>query len=198
MMKLTERKRENTVDAAIQEFREHGFLGAKTTRIAKRAGVSSRTLYNHFETKEALFDAVSEILLERHATSEPVDYDPSVALEQQLTQALTRYVEALTDETAIGLNRMVMSEMLRDLERAQRFFAETACHDNPVTGLVAQAMEAGALRWADPMFATQQLLAMVKNFYFWPVFFLDQRTDTDEPMAQCVAMFLSFYGREDN
>ncbi len=49
-MKLTELKRESIIKAAIEEFREHGFLGAKTTRIAKKAHVSSRTLYNHFDS----------------------------------------------------------------------------------------------------------------------------------------------------
>ena len=38
-MKLTEKKRWSIIEAAIEEFREQGFLGAKTTRIAKRAGV---------------------------------------------------------------------------------------------------------------------------------------------------------------
>ena len=67
-MKRTEKKRKDIIDAAIDEFKEQGFLGAKTTSIAKKANVSSRTLYNHFESKEALFDAISEIMLEQKLT----------------------------------------------------------------------------------------------------------------------------------
>ncbi|WP_367648090.1 helix-turn-helix domain-containing protein [Ruegeria arenilitoris] len=63
------------MEAAVEEFREHGFHGANTTRIAKRAGVSSRTLYNHFESKDALFEAIAQIMIERNCVMAPVPYD---------------------------------------------------------------------------------------------------------------------------
>ncbi|ABW27678.1 TetR/AcrR family transcriptional regulator [Acaryochloris marina] len=124
-MKLTERKRESIIEAAIEEFREQGFLGAKTTRIAKLAGVSSRTLYNHFETKEALFDVVSEIMLARSNVMSPVSYDPSHGLEEQLIDALEKYIGVITNGDAIGLQRIVISEFLRDLERSRTIFCES-------------------------------------------------------------------------
>lgn len=192
-MKLTDKKRQNIIDAAICEFRKNGFLAAKTTQIAKRAGVSSRTLYNHFETKEALFDAITEILIERNSAMDPVSYDASRDLSEQLTEALKRYVVVLTEPEAIGLNRMVISEFLRDLDRSRRFFAETASHDYPVTQLVTEAISAGALREADPVFATGQLLAMVKNFYFWPEFLLGEAQPVDGILEECVAMFMAYY-----
>lgn len=192
-MKLTDKKRQNIIEAAISEFRENGFLVAKTTQIAKRAGVSSRTLYNHFETKEALFDAITEILIARNSAMDPVSYDASRDLSEQLTEALRRYVVVITDPEAIGLNRMVISEFLRDLDRSRRFFAETASHDYPVTQLVTEAMKAGALRQADPVFATGQLLAMVKNFYFWPEFLLGEAQPAEGILEECVAMFMAYY-----
>ena len=73
-MKRTEKKRKDIIDAAIDEFEEQGFLGAKTTSIAKKANVSSRTLYNHFESKEALFEAISQIMLEQNRSMEPVPH----------------------------------------------------------------------------------------------------------------------------
>ncbi|MES0810147.1 TetR/AcrR family transcriptional regulator [Roseibium sp. SCPC15] len=192
-MKLTEKKRENIIEAAIAEFREQGFLGANTTRIAKRAGVSSRTLYNHFESKEDLFHAITDIMIARNSAMAPVDYDPDRALDDQLIEALERYVAVITDEEAIGLNRMVISEFLRDLDRSRAFFAEAAAHDYPVTKLIADAMEAGALRKADAGYAAGQLLALVKNFFFWPDFLLGEKQNTDGIMKDCVAMFLSYY-----
>ena len=192
-MKLTEKKRKNIIDAAIEEFRENGFLGAKTTQIAKRAGVSSRTLYNHFETKEALFDAITEIMLERICAMSPVPYDPNCELNAQLVDAMERYVEVITDEEAMGLTRMVISEFLRDLERSRQFFAETAAHDYPVTQLISDAMEAGALRKAEPVLAASQLIGLIKNFYFWPIFLIGETAQTEGVLEDCVAMFLAHY-----
>lgn len=192
-MKLTEKKRKDIVEAAIEEFRENGFLAAKTTSIAKRAGVSSRTLYNHFETKEALFDEITQIMIGRNQIMAPVEYDPSRPLDEQLTEALERFVGVITDPVSMGLNRMVISEFLRDLDRSRAFFAENAAHDYPMTQLVSQAMEAGVLRKSDPVFATGQLLALVKNFFYWPEFLLGEKQETDGIMQECVAMFLSHY-----
>ncbi|MEM1224026.1 MAG: TetR/AcrR family transcriptional regulator [Verrucomicrobiota bacterium] len=192
-MKLTERKRESIIEAAIAEFRAQGFLGAKTTRIAKLAGVSSRTLYNHFETKEALFDVVSEIMLARSNVMSPVSYDPSRGLEEQLIETLARYIDVITHSDSIGLQRIVISEFLRDLERSRTFFSKAATHDYPVTKLISEAMDAGGLRKADPEYAANQLLGLVKSFFFWPEFLLGEKPETNGIMQDCVAMFLSHY-----
>lgn len=192
-MKLTEKKRESIIEAAIEEFRIHGFLGAKTTRIAKRASVSSRTLYNHFESKEALFQAISKIMVERNTAMRPVTYQLDRPLKEQLVETLERYVEIITEEKAIGLNRMVISELLRDMERSKAFFAEMTTHDYPVTQLIKDAMAAGALRSADPGFAANQLLGLVKTFFFWPEFLLGEKMPMEGVMQDCVSMFLTYY-----
>lgn len=194
-MKLTDVKRQNIIDAAIEEFREQGFLGAKTTEIAKRANVSSRTLYKHFESKEALFEAISQIMIERNGRMDPVPYDPARDFAEQLKDALWRYVGVITEETALGLNRMVISELIRDLERSRQFFSESLTHDYPVTRLIAEAMDAGVIRRADPALATGQLLGLVKSFYFWPEFFLGENPTPKDVMDDCVAMFMAHYAR---
>lgn len=194
-MKLTDVKRQNIIDAAIEEFREQGFLGAKTTAIAKRANVSSRTLYKHFESKEALFEAISQIMIERNGRMGPVPYDPARDFAEQLTDALWRYVGVITEETALGLNRMVISELIRDLDRSRQFFSESLTHDYPVTRLIAEAMDAGVIRRADPALATGQLLGLVKSFYFWPEFFLGENPTLKNVMDDCVAMFMAHYAR---
>ncbi|GAA6159116.1 MULTISPECIES: TetR/AcrR family transcriptional regulator [Ruegeria] len=195
-MKRTEKKRKDIIDAAIDEFKEQGFLGAKTTSIAKKANVSSRTLYNHFESKEALFDAISEIMLEQNRSMEPVSYDPERDFVEQLRDALWKYIAIITEETAIGLNRMVLSELIRDLDRSRSFFTETETHDYPMTRLIEEAMDAGVIRKADPVFATNQLLALAKNFFFWPEFFLGENPTPREIMDDCIAMFLAHYKAE--
>ncbi len=193
IVKRTEKKRKDIIDAAIEEFREQGFLGATTTSIAKKAQVSSRTLYNHFESKEALFEAISAIMLEQSRSMQPVAYDPSRDFAEQLQDALWRYIAVITEETAIGLNRMVLSELIRDLDRSRKFFSETEAHDYPITRLIGEAMDAGVIRKADPTFATNQLLALVKNFFFWPEFFLGENPTPKDVLDDCIAMFLAHY-----
>ncbi|MEV5707422.1 helix-turn-helix domain-containing protein [Actinoallomurus sp. NPDC052274] len=51
------RNRDKLLAAAVQMFAERG-LDAPLEEIARRAGVSIGTLYNHFPTREAFFDVI--------------------------------------------------------------------------------------------------------------------------------------------
>jgi AcrR family transcriptional regulator len=53
-----ETTRRSILDAAAAEFLSEGFGGASMQRIARRAGVSTRTLYRVADGKEALFRVV--------------------------------------------------------------------------------------------------------------------------------------------
>ena len=46
------------VEASAQVLQEHGYRGATTNRIAERAGVSVGTLYQYFNNKDEIFDAL--------------------------------------------------------------------------------------------------------------------------------------------
>jgi AcrR family transcriptional regulator len=56
--KSKEARREEILDAALQEFAERGFHGASTELIARRAGISQPYVFRLFGTKKELFRAV--------------------------------------------------------------------------------------------------------------------------------------------
>ena len=66
--RLTDRKRDAIVQAAIVEFRDNGFEATSVDKVAARAEVSKRTLYNHFASKDELFAAILHILWENSAS----------------------------------------------------------------------------------------------------------------------------------
>ncbi|WP_201516142.1 TetR/AcrR family transcriptional regulator [Sphingobium sp. S8] len=57
---VAEQKRMNLILVALEEFARSGFHAASLRDIAEKAEVSSRTLYNHFPDKLALFEASLE------------------------------------------------------------------------------------------------------------------------------------------
>ena len=57
--------RDRLVEAALQEFAAHGFEGATTREIARRAGVALAALPYHFTTKEALWRAAADRIFAR-------------------------------------------------------------------------------------------------------------------------------------
>ncbi|AQR60410.1 hypothetical protein BZG35_01110 [Brevundimonas sp. LM2] len=64
-------------DAALELFHERGFDSVTTTDVARQAGVTQRTLFRYFETKEALlFDGLDihdwfASAMRRHDVSDP-------------------------------------------------------------------------------------------------------------------------------
>lgn len=80
--------------AAVREFAKHGFRKALIDDIAKEAGVSPATLYNHFQNKAHLFHYAIE-----NAALRPEDLPPpeasSTRSEKELVAFLTDYVDQL-------------------------------------------------------------------------------------------------------
>src|SRR5690349_2102825 len=84
--RLTDRKRAAIVDAAVAEFRAAGYEATSMDRIATRAAVSKRTVYNHFPGKEALFGHIVEDMLARGSDEHATPYRGDRPLREQLLE----------------------------------------------------------------------------------------------------------------
>ena len=73
--------------AALKEFSENGFHGARIDRIVKMAEVNKRMIYHYFKDKEGLFRALIEIELDKIKKIE--DSQPIDSLYDQVTHWLT-------------------------------------------------------------------------------------------------------------
>lgn len=88
--RLTDRKRDAIVQAAIEEFRQHGFNGTSMDRVAAAAEVSKRTVYNHFPSKEDLFEAILMLMWERSRSPEELVATPAFAAQWFGPRGITR------------------------------------------------------------------------------------------------------------
>jgi len=61
----SEERRQQLIDAAVKEFAANGFHATSTTVIAKRAGISQPYVYALFPSKQELFLAANERVVER-------------------------------------------------------------------------------------------------------------------------------------
>ena len=52
--------RAKILDAALAEFAEHGFAGARVDRIAAQAGINKAMIYYHFTSKDRLYESAIE------------------------------------------------------------------------------------------------------------------------------------------
>jgi TetR/AcrR family transcriptional regulator of autoinduction and epiphytic fitness len=195
--RLTDRKREAIVRAAVEEFRSAGYEATSMDRIAAVAGVSKRTVYNHFPSKEELFALILEELWQSSVASVELPYRADQPLDVQLLQLLRQKLDLLGDANFIDLARVAMAEIIHSPERAQAIVCRMGEKESGVSAWIRAAIADGRLREIDPEFAGHQLQGLVKSFAFWP-----QVTMGQAPLAQAertrvaesaVAMFLGFY-----
>ena len=107
-----ERRKTRVMEVATQLFVEHGYSGTTLIDIAKSAGVATRTLYQHFGDKEAIFREVI------YARDLGVIVPPPVLGDDDTMFSALRhacdYVYAVTyQETSIGLMRLMIAESTR-------------------------------------------------------------------------------------
>jgi AcrR family transcriptional regulator len=111
-------RRAEVLKAAEHVFVRHGYYAAKMDDITERSGMSKKTIYRLFESKEALFDA---LLVDRFAVlSLPVKEDPrepAAALETIMLQ-LALFV---LSQRQIKLLRLLIAEAPRSPETVRAF-----------------------------------------------------------------------------
>jgi AcrR family transcriptional regulator len=70
-----EGKRQQLLMAGLSEFAAHGIAGARVDRIAKLAGCSAGLVYTYFTSKDELFEAVFDTIVEQSVTQAPITAD---------------------------------------------------------------------------------------------------------------------------
>jgi AcrR family transcriptional regulator len=154
------------LDAAKAVFEDAGFLEARISDIADRAGLSHGSFYHYFESKEQIFREVAdaqEALLTAPADDEDDSATATAAAYDRILRANRRYLERYRDN---GRIMGVIEEVSRydtyvneARTRRQRHFAERA-----ERSLRRLQKEGKADRDIDPEIAAVALGAMVARF----------------------------------
>jgi TetR/AcrR family transcriptional regulator, regulator of autoinduction and epiphytic fitness len=196
-LRLTDRKRAAIIGAAIEEFLAAGFDATSMDRIAARASVSKRTVYNHFPSKEALFAAILRQLWDSSDAGEAPTYSTSQPLRGQLLELLLKKLSLLNDEAFVSLARVAIAAGIHSPERARDMVARMGEREEDLTVWIRAAAADGRLKTADPVFASLQLQGLVKGFAFWPQVTMGQpplsKAEQKQIAESAADMFLARY-----
>jgi len=196
-VRLTDRKHAAILEAAVAEFRAAGFEATSMDRIAARAGVSKRTVYNHFPGKEALFVRILEEMLERGVCGPDLAYRPDRPLRTQLLELVDQKLRLLHDPHFVDLARVAIAAGIHSPELARTMLDQLGDREEGLTTWVVAAAADGRLKTDDPRFAAMQLQGLLKGFAFWPQLSMGQPPLDAAQEAQvagsAVDMFLAYY-----
>jgi TetR/AcrR family transcriptional regulator of autoinduction and epiphytic fitness len=196
-LRLTDRKREAIIQAAIVEFRASGFDITSMDKIAATAGVSKRTVYNHFPSKEELFAEILHKLWTSISAQQDTVYRNDLPLRGQLEELLRAKLQLLADNNFLDLARVAIAATIHSPERAQDMVARLGEREEGLTAWIREAQADGRLKAVDPCFAAQQVHGLIKAFAFWPQISMGQPALSAEMQTTVVAsaldMFLACY-----
>jgi len=109
-------------EAARHEFAGSGFAATSMETVARRAGVSTKTLYRLVPNKASLFEGMVSDRLERFLSDvnlRAVDHDE---IEPALVAALMACADLSLDEEVVALQRMVLQEAGKSSDIAGTFY----------------------------------------------------------------------------
>lgn len=142
-----EARRTQILDAARGVFLAEGMVGARTRRIAEVAGVNEALLYQHFASKEEIFeeavvnplrdlvDAVIEV-----AAAVP-SHDPEGRARHDLTE---QYLAELL-RTFLEVAPLLGVVLFAERATGERFYAEAV---QPLSTAISSVVQAGFPRWS--------------------------------------------------
>lgn len=121
-LRSDEETKQIVFDAARHAFAVDGYAATSTEDLARRAGISTKTLYRLFPGKAAVFEAMCADRLERLLSAVDLQTNDEVDIETGLRAALLACADLALDPEVVALQRMVLQESAAFPELAANFY----------------------------------------------------------------------------
>jgi AcrR family transcriptional regulator len=185
-------------EAARHEFSDNGYAATSIESVARRAGVSTKTLYRLIPNKESLFAGMTSDRIDRFLSEINLESIDHAELDEALFAALMACADLALDEEVVALQRMVLQEAGKFSELAGAFYrngiqrAVKALAD----WLTAQ-QKRGLIEIDDAEEVAGMLLGMVADAPRRATMFgglpLPSRSQIEARVRKCVGIFLRGY-----
>lgn len=109
-------------DAARHEFAATGYAATSIEAVARRAGVSTRTLYRLIPNKAALFEDMVTDRIQNFLADVQLNVGEQLDLEDALYAALLACAKLTLDKDVIALQRIVLQEATPFSDIATTFY----------------------------------------------------------------------------
>lgn len=195
-MKLTDQKRMQILDAAEELFHSTGVEHTSMDQLALEAKVSKRTVYNHFATKDLLFQAILQRMFDKLSQGNLVRFDASIPIAQQLRKIAEDEVEMLSSDAFLRVAKIAIMQVMQRPELAQLMNNSAMGCKRYLESFLTEACAANVLEIADIPFASKQFVYQLKSFVFYPTLFgLETQTKTmqEHIIDEVITMFLARY-----
>ena len=183
-------------DAAGNEFADAGYAATSMESVARRAGISTKTLYRLIPNKAALFEAMVTKRLDEFVSTIRLRACEGRDVESALQEALLACAELLLNGDVIALQRMVLAESDKFPEMAQTFYVKAMRRTvATLANWLGAEKERGLIAIENPEIAAGMLLGMLAFEPQRAVMFgqkpLPGRQELLQRVEVCASLFLN-------
>lgn len=164
----TSKKKNSILDAAVRAFLDLGYENASMDHIAELANASKRTVYNHFPSKEELFQAVIGRFHDEVMELKQIKYSPDRAVEAQLEEFAQAKMAIAKNEIWLGITKMLLGVLVSHPDIARDTVEKLAGMENTLATWLRAAAKDGKLNVKDPDLTAEVFYAMFAGAFFWP------------------------------
>jgi AcrR family transcriptional regulator len=144
-------RREAFVSAARKAFFSKGYGATSMSSISAEVGGSKTTLWTYFPSKQELFAAVVDDLVERYGRALDVQFDPESDIADSLRNMGRALLETVHSQPIVDLHRLCIGEAGRFPELARLFHERGPARGKArLRAYIAELMARGRLRAGDP------------------------------------------------
>ena len=190
-------KRAAVIEAATEEFLSRGFSGTSMDRIAEVANVSKRTVYDHFPSKNDLFQAIVDKILQQVEEMPSHKYSEEKPLDEQLLAIGNTFATTITGKDFMKLSRVVISHFIQAPEWAHNTLKAHARLRQDMIAFFKAGKKDDRLNIRNPEKAAAQFCGLIKEIAFWPELMAGQEPistrERNAAVKAAVEMFLDHY-----
>jgi AcrR family transcriptional regulator len=184
------------LEAARYEFSHSGYAATSMESVARRAGVSTKTLYRLFPNKPAVFEAMVAERIDVFVSIVKLRACDGSNVEAALTEALTICADLMLDGEVIALQRVIAGDSDKFPDIAETFFHKAI---RPTQTALANWLQVqqkrGTIMLDDADTAAGMLLGMLAMQPLRATMFGHRPAPTKEERAEraatCAKLFLS-------
>lgn len=190
------KKRAKILEGAIDVFISMGYELASMDKIAETAGVSKRTVYNHFGSKENLFQAIVYDFLAQRQSLKTILYDAEISLEEQLLAFANAEIFLIDSPRRIGLSRFLTTVFLKDTNYARETVAKFPPVYDMLLDWLKEAEKDGKIKADNLFLAARVFYALVEGAVTYPALFAGgiDKSAVKPLLDEIIATFLARYG----
>jgi TetR/AcrR family transcriptional regulator, mexJK operon transcriptional repressor len=162
-------RRKAFVDLARDSFFSHGYAGTAMSSIAAKAGGSKTTLWSYFPSKQDLFAAVVDDLVERFGTMLRVPLTPETPVPAALGQFGNAMMSLVLTPPIVALHRLVIGEAGRFPELGRLFYERGPARGKArLAEYLEAAMADGRVCVGDPARAASEFAFLCRSGCYEP------------------------------